>query len=70
MIASEKCNCCIHEPICSFKAEYLAACEAIKKTTYPIGHGFRIMKDSTVSVSIRCPHIMTNGALRRAIENE
>ena len=70
MITSEKCNCCVHEPVCGFKSEYLAACEAIKKATYAIGQGFKIMKDSTVSISIRCPHILTNGAIRRATEND
>ena len=70
MIISEKCNCCVHEPVCSFKAEYLAACEAIKKARYESGNGFKIMKDSQVSVSIRCPHILINGAMRRAEEND
>ena len=69
MIISEKCNCCVHEPVCSFKAEYLEACEAIKKATYSIGNGLKIMKDSPLSISIRCPHILYKGEMRRAAEN-
>ena len=70
MIICEKCNCCIHEPICSFKQEYLNACEAVKNTTYNLGtnengcSSFKYMKDSRVSVSIRCPYIMTQSAVR------
>lgn len=60
MIISEKCNCCVHEHVCSFKSEYLAACEAIKNARYTTENGgHMIVKNSTVDVHIRCPHMMT-----------
>lgn len=70
MVISEKCNWCVHETVCSFKIEYLAECEAIKNATYESGHGFKIMKDSQVFVSIRCPHILTNEEMRRDAKND
>ena len=65
MVLSEKCNCCIHEPVCKFKEEYLAACEAIKDATYCTGTCVVIVKDSRVSVSIKCPNMMAHSATRR-----
>lgn len=65
MITSEKCNCCIHEPVCKFKEEYLAACEAIKSATYCRGTCVANVKDSRLSVIIKCPYIMTQSTLRR-----
>lgn len=67
MIISQKCNCCEHEPVCGFKDEYLSACDAIKNTAYTTGKdhdGVMFMKDSSVSVSIKCPHIMTKSMQR------
>ena len=65
MVISEKCNCCLHEAVCSFKDEYLKACTAIRTATYGKNNGFMAIKDSPITVSIRCPHILTQGALRR-----
>lgn len=65
MIISQKCNCCLHDKICSFKGEYVAACEAVKTATYGKGeNGFIAMKDSTVDVHINCPNMMTASAMR------
>lgn len=68
MIISEKCNCCIHESICSFKEEYLAACAAIKDASYSktVGTtvGYMRIKDSAINVSIRCPHIIPQSSLK------
>ena len=58
MVISEKCNCCIHEEVCSFKPEYTAACEAIRSASYTTERGHKIIKDSKVDVHIRCPHMM------------
>ena len=72
MIICEKCNCCVHEQICSFKQEYLDACEAVKYASYTVGKekngavGLKYLKDSKISVSIRCPYIMTQSAVRGA----
>lgn len=67
MVISEKCNCCVHEPVCGFKDEYLSACDAVKRTAYTTGNaknGVVFMKDSSVSVSIKCPHIITKSIQR------
>ena len=67
MVISEKCNCCVHEPVCGFKDEYLSACDAIKNAVYLTGKNkdcVKHIKDSSVSVSIKCPHIMTKSAPR------
>jgi len=67
MVISQKCNCCEHEPVCGFKDEYLSACDAIKRAAYTTGNaknGVVFMKDSSVSVSIKCPHIMTKSMQR------
>ena len=75
MIISEKCNCCVHEQICSFKQEYLNACEAVKNTSYTLGKcengddRFKFLKDAQLNIIIRCPHIMTHTAVR-GVNNE
>jgi len=69
MIISTKCNCCIHESVCGFKQEYLAACEAIRKVTYAVGNGIAFVKDSGIDIGIKCPHMLTQSAARR-MENE
>ena len=67
MITSAKCNCCIHDKVCAFKEEYLAACNAIKEASYSKTTGTTVehimMKNSIVDISIRCPHIITQSAL-------
>lgn len=75
MIIAEKCNCCVHEKICSFKQEYLNACEAVKNTSYTLGKcengdvRFKFLKDSQLNIIIRCPHIMIHTAVR-GVNNE
>lgn len=68
MIISEKCNSCIHDHVCKFKREYLAACEAIKNATYCTETRVVIIKDSHVGVSINCPYVMTQSAIRRTTD--
>lgn len=67
MVINQKCNCCEHEPVCGFKDEYLSACDSVKRAAYITGkakNGVIFMKDSAVSVSISCPHIMTKSVKR------
>lgn len=71
MIISEKCNCCIHEQICAFKSEYLAACKAIRDCGYNHEHingVIKYVKDSNIDVSIRCPHMMAQSAVRKSTD--
>ena len=72
MIISEKCNCCMHNEVCNFKDEYLKAIEVIKNACYSVDNKVGYAKDSRVSVSIRCPFILTQSkiaARREADEN-
>ena len=74
MIISEKCNCCVHDKICSFKTEYLAFCEGISKYFYypnPDCHDtFKKIKDSSIDVRIRCPHMMPQSTIRKGNIND
>lgn len=72
MIISEKCNCCIHNEVCNFKDEYLKTIEAIKEAPIALTDRCCKVKDSRVSVSIRCPFILTQSKIatrREADEN-
>lgn len=59
MITSEKCNCCVHEPVCKLREEYHNACEAIKNASYSSGKCcVAVVKDTSfLSVSIKCGHM-------------
>lgn len=57
MINRCECDGCLHDKICAFKDEFLAACDAIRSTTYEVGSGSVVkLIDSTVDVHIKCPH--------------
>lgn len=66
MITSEKCNCCVHEPVCGLKEEYRQACEAIKNMSYACGDNrVAVVKDSSfLSVTIRCNHFTQQKTMR------
>ena len=56
----------MHDKICSFKKDYLAACEAIKKSSYETENNcIMYIKDSPISISIRCPYILTQSQIKR-----
>lgn len=57
MLRSEKCEGCVHEPVCGFKSEYKAACEAIEEASYTIdGQAIMHVKDAPIDVKVGCPH--------------
>jgi hypothetical protein len=65
MIVSQKCNCCLHDGICSYKQQYINACKAVGEVTYTTdGESFKNLKNSEISVSINCPHMMTKVNVR------
>lgn len=68
MITSEKCNCCVHEPICLFKNHYETACKAVSGLSYSVAQGdgnfgIGFLKNSGINVSIRCPHMLTKSQI-------
>lgn len=67
MNLSAKCNCCVCEPVCKYKDVYQKGIESILNATIPSGNGpgFWKVKDCPhIEVSIKCPHMITNGGLR------
>jgi len=70
MIISQKCNCCVHDKICSFKEEYLQVCETIKNSSYRTEdrHDFMYIKDSKIDVNIKCPYMMPQTNYRDVVE--
>lgn len=63
MVMTQKCNKCLHEHVCSYKAEYLAACDALENASYsmPDKHGDGRMcitryRDADIQVEVKCPH--------------
>ena len=63
MNLSEKCNCCVCEGVCKYKSIYQNGVEAILNTLIDgFNGGFHKLKDCPyIEVSIRCPHMVTNG---------
>lgn len=70
MNISAKCNCCVCEPVCKYKATYLAGIEAIMDATIPLGeaeNGFtqwKVKDCPHIEVSIKCPHMVTRTQAR------
>ena len=70
MNLSEKCNCCVCEPVCKYKEIYREGVEAILNATIQSGRedgvdGFWSVKDCPhIEVSIKCPHMITSSGVR------
>lgn len=59
MVTHDKCEDCIHEPVCRIKDEYQAAYHVVMRSHYPTESPYpTLMCDSPFPVTIRCPHIM------------
>lgn len=67
MNLSTKCNCCVSENVCKYKAIYEQGVKAILKTIIPSdGDGFWALKDCPhIEVSIKCPHMITKSQTRK-----
>lgn len=61
MNISQKCNCCVCEPVCKWKEVYKSGVRAILETSIPNGdHSFWTLKDCPhIEISIKCPHMIT-----------
>lgn len=72
MNLSQKCNCCVCEPVCKWKEIYKNGVEAILNTTIPAesANSFWKMKDCPhIEVSIKCPHMVTQ-TLIKGVRND
>lgn len=60
----QKCNCCIHEPICGNKFAYQYGVKAILEAAFLAGErSVARVKDAThIEVSIKCPHYAPKNA--------
>ena len=63
MIMTQKCDSCLHEHICSYNAEYVAACEQLDSASYSMystnSDGRAIItrySDTDIQVEVKCPH--------------
>ncbi len=72
MNLSAKCNCCVCEPVCKYKEVYKKGIEAILNATIPTEKGesdefsfWRVKDCPHIEVSIKCPHMITNGTIMR-----
>ena len=60
MNISQKCNCCVCEPVCKWKEVYQNGVIAILETNIRSGeNGFWKLRDCPhIEVSIKCPHMV------------
>ena len=70
MNISQKCICCVHDPVCMYKNIYRHAVISILDTIISdCGRkgGFWKLKDCPhVEVSIKCPHMVTHSSCKGA----
>lgn len=73
MNISQKCNCCLCEPVCRWKEVYQNGVQSILNTIITADRegGFWKLRDCPhIEVSIKCPHIVTETMTKRRIDNE
>ena len=72
MNISQKCNCCVCEPVCRWKEVYQNGVNAILETTIPAmqNNSFWQLKDCPhIEVSIKCPHMVTRTMVKGGDRN-
>ncbi len=73
MNISQKCNCCVCEPVCKWKEFYQNGVQAILNATIPPdkrngSQSYWILKDCPhIEVSIKCPHMVTHSTAERTV---
>ncbi len=73
MNVSQKCNCCVCEPVCKWRTVYEGGVQAILNTLITADEqgGFWKLKDCPhIEVSIKCPHMVTSSAVRKRSVND
>lgn len=63
MFRTHECDSeCVHAKICGFKDEYIKMFNSLFDKTYPLGEGgFKKIGDSSIVVSLECPHYLKRG---------
>ena len=75
MNLSQKCSCCLCEPVCKYKEIYRGGVESILDTlVYDRGRetvSFWKLKDCPhIEVSVKCPHMITRSAALGVTDKE
>ena len=67
MIVSQKCNCCVHDPVCYVKNEYLAAINTVAVSGFTTGpNRTKSVQDvDFLQVSIKCKHFYPHSGGRQ-----
>ena len=71
MNISQKCNCCVCEPVCRWKEVYQNGVQSILNTLIKADKedSFWKLKDCPhIEVSIKCPHMVTPPMAKRVLE--
>lgn len=56
MVISQKCNCCMHESICSQRDTYSGACDNLREITKHYG--------CELDIHIKCPHFLAKSRVK------
>ena len=70
MNISQKCNCCVCEPVCRWKEVYQNGVQSIldMMITADREGGFWKLRDCPhIEVSIKCPHMVTQTITKREV---
>ena len=70
MNISQKCNCCVCEPVCRWKEVYQNGVQSILDVMITADRegGFWKLRDCPhIEVSIKCPHMVTQTITKREV---
>ena len=70
MNISQKCNCCVCEPVCKWKEVYQNGVQSILDvmiTTDREGGFWKLRDCPHIEVSIKCPHMVTQTITKREV---
>lgn len=70
MNISQKCQCCVCEPVCRWKEVYQNGVQSILDMTITADRegGFWKLRDCPhIEVSIKCPHMVTQTITKREV---
>lgn len=70
MNISQKCNCCVCEPVCRWKEVYQNGVQSILNVMITADRegGFWKLRDCPhIEVSIKCPHMVTQTITKREV---
>lgn len=73
MNLSQKCNCCVCEPVCKWKAVYQNGVQRILDTSIDSENGnsfWKLRECPHIEVSIKCPHMVTRSDTVKGLEDD